>query len=206
MSIKDGLSAIAKEVIGDVQKEAEAIILAAEKEAKETLRVAKEQADKNSQAIINEAKAKAENEKRKTASVTQEELRNRLLQTKEGLIDAAFDNALIKFKEYVETKDYRVYLLKLIEEATKRIDQKNLVVQLNAKDTTWLTQEILNQLSKKSGYKLKFSKETEDFIGGCKIQTVDGKITYDSTIDGRLQELKPALRIVIARLLFGKEA
>ena len=155
MSIKDGLSAIAKEVIGDVQKEAEAIILAAEKEAKETLRVAKEQADKNSQAIISEAKAKAENEKRKIASVTEVELRNRLLQTKEDLVDAAFDKALIKFKEYVETKDYHDYLLKLIEEATKRIDQKNLVVQLNAKDKTWLTQEVLNHLSKKLRLQIK---------------------------------------------------
>ena len=59
MSIKDGLSAITNEVLGDVQKEAEAIILAAEKEAKETLKAAKEQADKNYQAIINEAKVKA---------------------------------------------------------------------------------------------------------------------------------------------------
>ena len=51
MSIKDGLLAITNEVLGDVQKEAEAIILAAENEAKETLKAAKEQADKNYQTI-----------------------------------------------------------------------------------------------------------------------------------------------------------
>ena len=45
MSIKDGLSAIANEVLGDVQKEAEAIIVSAENQAKETLKVGKEQAD-----------------------------------------------------------------------------------------------------------------------------------------------------------------
>ena len=50
MSVKDGLSAIANEVLEDVQKEAEAIILAAEKEAKETLKTAKKQADQNYQA------------------------------------------------------------------------------------------------------------------------------------------------------------
>ena len=49
MTVKDGVSAIASEVLGDVQKEAEAIILAAENEAKETLRAAKEQADQNYQ-------------------------------------------------------------------------------------------------------------------------------------------------------------
>ena len=39
MSVKSGVTAIANEVIGDVQKEAEAIIASAENEAKETLRV-----------------------------------------------------------------------------------------------------------------------------------------------------------------------
>ena len=88
----------------------------------------------------------------------------------------------------------------------KRISQKNLVVQVNAKDKTWLTQETLNSLTKKQDLELKLSEKTEDFIGGCKIQTVDGKITYDSTIDNRLQELKPALRVEVAKILFGKEA
>ena len=94
MSAKSGVVAIADEVIGDVQKEAEAIIVAAENEAKETLRVAKEQADKTYHAILSEANQKAEGEKRKIASVTEVELRNRLLQTKEDLVDEAFEKAL----------------------------------------------------------------------------------------------------------------
>ena len=44
MIVKNGISAIANDVLGDVQKEAEALILSAEKEAKATLKAAKEQA------------------------------------------------------------------------------------------------------------------------------------------------------------------
>lgn len=206
MSIKDGLSAITSEVLEDVQKEAEAIIIAAENEAKETLKAAKEQADQKYQAIINQAKTKAENERRKIASVTEVEMRNRLLQTKEDLVNTAFEKALIKLEDFVTTEKYHEYLLKLIEEVAERIGQKNLVVQVNAKDKAWLTQDILNLLSKKLHCELKLSDQTEDCVGGCKIQTVDGKITYDSTIDNRLQELKPALRVEVAKILFGKEA
>ena len=112
MSIKNGLSAIANEVLGDVQKEAEAIILAAENQAKETLKAAKEQANQNYRAIISQAKAKAEAEKRKIASVTEVEMRNRLLQTKEDLVDAAFEKALGKLQNFVETEEYHTYLLK----------------------------------------------------------------------------------------------
>ena len=205
MSIKYGLSAITSEVLEDVQKEAEAIILAAENEAKKTLKAAKEQADQNYQTIINQAKTHAENERRKITSVTEVEMRNRLLQTKEELVNTAFEKALIKLEGFVTTEKYHAYLLKLIEEVAERIGQKNLVVQVNAKDKVWLTQDILNPLSKKLHRELKLSDQTEDCFGGCKIQTVDGKITYDSTIDNRLQELKPALRVEVANILFGKE-
>jgi len=206
VSIKDGLLAITNEVLVDVQKEAQTIILNAENEAKETLKAAKEKANQNYQTIINQAKTKAESERRKVASVTEVEIRNRLLQTKEDLVDAAFKKALAKLKEFTSTKEYRDYLLRLIEKVAKQIDRKNLVIQVNAKDKTWLTKDILNRFSKKLHCELTLSGQTEEFIGGCKIQTEDGKITYDSTIYNRLQELKPNLRVEVARILFGKEA
>ncbi len=134
------------------------------------------------------------------------EIRNRLLQTKEDLVDAAFEKTLTKLEKFTETKEYMNYLLRLIEQVAKQIDRKNLVVQVNAKDKTWLTQATLNSLCKKLNCELTLSDETEEFIGGCKIETEDGKITYDSTIDNRLQELKPALRVEVAKILFEKEA
>ncbi len=206
MSIKVGLSAIANEVLGDVQKEAEDIIVSAENQAKETLKVGKEQAVQNYQTLMNQATTKAEGERRKIASVTEVEMRNRLLQTKEGLVDTAFDKALVKLKDFVTTEEYHGYLLELIKEVAGRIGQKNLVVKVNAKDTEWLTQDMLNPLSKKLHCEIKLSEQTEDFIGGCKIETADGKIAYDSTIDNRLKELKPTLRVEVAKILFEKEA
>jgi vacuolar-type H+-ATPase subunit E/Vma4 len=51
---------------------------------------------------------------------------------------------------------------------------------------------------------LKLVKSNEHFIGGCIIQTVDGKMIYNSTLDTRLQELKPTLRVEVAKILFGE--
>jgi V/A-type H+-transporting ATPase subunit E len=205
MSIKDGLSAVADEVLGDAQKEAEAIILAAENEAKQTLKAAKEQADQNYLSLMKQATAKVENERKKIASVTEVEIRNRLLETKKKLVDAVFVKALGKLEEFVTTNEYHAYLLKLMEEMAVRVTQKNLVVHVNGKDKTWLNKKILNRISKKTSRQLKLSDETEDCIGGCKIQTLDGKITYDNTIDNRLRELRPTLRGEVAKILFGEE-
>jgi V/A-type H+-transporting ATPase subunit E len=205
VSVKDGLAAIANEVLGDVQKEAEAAILAAKNEAKAALKVAKEQADQNYVTVMKEATAKVDGERRRIASVTEVEIRNRLLRAKEALVDAAFEKAVTELHHFVTTEGYHDYLLKLIEEVAGKISKKDLVVQVNAKDKAWLTQDTMNRLSKKLHRELKLSEQTEDFIGGCKIQTVDGKITYDSTIDNRLQELKPTLRVEVAKIMFGKE-
>jgi V/A-type H+-transporting ATPase subunit E len=206
IAVKDGLLAIANEVLGDVEKEAQALIQDAEEEAKNSLKKAKEQADQHYQTIVNEAKVKAEAEKQKIASLAEVEMRNSLLQRKEELVDAVFERALGKLKDFVETEQYQNYLLKLIEEAAKRIGSQNLVLYVNAKDKVWLTQDNLNRLSKKLRLELALSDRTEDCIGGCRIQTADGKITNDSTIDNRLQELKPTLRTEVAKILFGKEA
>jgi V/A-type H+-transporting ATPase subunit E len=205
LSNKSGVAAIADEVIGDVQKEAEAIISAAENQAKETLRIAKEQADQTHRQILAESKEKAEAEKRKIASVTEVDKRNRMLQSKEDLVDEAFQKALAKLKEFVKTEEYHTYLLKQIEEIAEKMDQKVLVVEVNSKDKDWLTIDLLNRASKKLHVEFKISEQTENYIGGCKLSSGDGKIVYDGTLDNRLEELKPELRAEIARQLFKEE-
>jgi V/A-type H+-transporting ATPase subunit E len=204
MTVKDGVSAIANEVLGDVQKEAEAILIAAENDAKEILKAAKEQASQTYKAIISQANSKAETEKRKIASVTEVEMRNYLLQTKEDLVDVAFEQAHEKLEHFVKTNKYHTFLLNLIKDACERIGQKKLVVQVNARDEGWLTQDMLKNLSNELNCDLMLSDKTGSYIGGCIIQTADNKVIYDVTIDNRLQELKPVLRVEIAKILFGE--
>jgi V/A-type H+/Na+-transporting ATPase subunit E len=145
---------------------------------------------------------KAEAERRKIGSVTDVDVRNRLLQTKEDLVDVAFEKAVVKLKAFVKTEKYHDYLLKLIEAVAKQVGQKDLVVELNAKDKSWLTEDMLKRLSKKLHSQLAVSDQTQDFLGGCIIQTADGKIIYDNTLDNRLQELKATLRVEVAKTLF----
>ncbi len=206
MSIKDGLLAITNEVLEDVQKEAQAIILKAENEAKQILKAAKEEADQNYQGIIMRAKSKTENERQRIASLMEVESRNRLLLTKEELVEIAFEKTTAKLAKFTKTKEYNDYLLNLIEQAAKQMNGKNLFIKVNSKDKTLLKKTALKSLSKKLDCRLTLSDKCGEFIGGCKIETEDGKITSDNTIDNRLKELKPALRVEVAKMLFGKEA
>jgi F0F1-type ATP synthase membrane subunit b/b' len=64
LSIKKGLSAIADEVLADIQKDVETQMATSKEEAKKILKTAREESDKNYQSIINQAKMNAEAEKR----------------------------------------------------------------------------------------------------------------------------------------------
>ena len=203
--VKEGLSAIASEVLGDALKEAKDIILESEREAKKILKTAKEEAEKYSLATIDQARTKGETEKLKIASLIEVEMRNRLLQAKEILVDKSFQEALDRLKDFVKTEEYNDYLLELVEKTAERIGAEKLIVRVNANDKVWLMQNNLDALSKKLGCQLKLSDQVEDCIGGCKVQTLDGKVVYDNTIENRLQELKPALRLAVAKILFKKE-
>jgi len=203
MDAKNGVSAIADEVVGAAQKEAEAVISAAENNAKETLRRAKEQADQIQQEVLSKANVKIETEKRKIASVTEVDMRNSLLQTKEDLVDVAFEKALANIKDFIASEEYHDYFLKQVADAAKKLGQKNLILQVNAKDYEWINQITLKHLSAQLHLDLKLIEKTEDYLGGCKIHTADDKIIFDATIDNKLQELKPILRVEVAKKLFG---
>lgn len=204
LSIKKGLSAIADEVLADIQKDVETQMAKSKEEAKKILKTAREESDKNYQSIINQAKMNAEAEKRRIISLTEVETRSQLLETKQLLVNQAFDEALNKLNEFVKTDDYHQYLFDLIEKATKRIRSKKLIIHVNANDKSWLTQN-LDALCRRLRLELQLSNQIENCIGGCKIETIDGRVIYDETFDNRLEELKPELRVEVAKILFGEE-
>ena len=202
LNIENGILAIANEVIGDAKKEADTIVLKAENTAKELLQRAKETADKLHQEILDQTAVKIATEKRKLSSIAEVDIRNNLLQAKESIVDAAFEKTIVKLKVFVTSQEYRHYLFNLIENAVKNFEQKTLILQINAKDREWVTQDMLNQLSDKLQIDLKLSEKSGNYLGGCKIYTVDYRISFDATLDNKLHELKPLLRVKIAKKLF----
>jgi V/A-type H+-transporting ATPase subunit E len=201
-SIKEGLSAIANEVLEDVAKEAENIVQEAEAQAKDTLKTAKENADQTYQAILNEAAVRMHAEKRRIESLAEVETRNQLLETKEALVDEVFGKALTELQELVKTEVYHDYLLRLIEEAARKIASKNLIVHLNVADKAWMTQDKLSKLSEKLQANLRIAKKPEQCLGGCRVQTPEGDVTYDNTLESRLEERRQELRLKAAKIMF----
>jgi vacuolar-type H+-ATPase subunit E/Vma4 len=202
LDVKNSVSAIATEVIGAAEKEAETVLSEAENEAKETLLTATEQADQICKEILHQANAKIASETRKIASITEVDMRNSLLQIKDDAVDEAFKNARVKLQDFAVSEKYPDYLFKTIEAVAKQLGQKSLVLHVNAKDHKWLTQHALATLSAKLQLDLRLCEKIENYVGGCKIYTVDDKIVFDATLDYKLQDLKSSLRVEVAKKMF----
>jgi V/A-type H+-transporting ATPase subunit E len=202
MNVKEGIVVIASEVLEDVQKEAESLIANAEREATKTLEKSKELADQAYLSIIKKAEATAQSEEKRIASLGDIEVRNKLLQTKEELVDKAIQKAIEKLEAFTKTDQYYNFLQKQIERVASGMNSKKLRIQVNGKDKMWLSIKKLEELSKKLGVELAIIEESPEFIGGCKIKTPDNNITYDGTIDNKIAELRLNLRSQIANMLF----
>jgi V/A-type H+-transporting ATPase subunit E len=191
-SIKQGLTAIANEILEDVKLDSEKIIRDAESKASKILRDAKE-----------EAKKKSELEKKKLESLTIIEIRNRYLKVKENYIKDVFVQAFERLKIFVESENYSSWLLVAIEKAVKEFDSTQPTIYLNPKDLKLVKNENFNRLAKK--LKINFANETLNKLGGFIIETPDGKLSLNNTFENRLESIKSDLRNEIAKILFQME-
>ena len=197
------MTSITKEILEDAEKEAEKTILRAEAEAERILERAKEEAERRYDAIIRDGKERIRVKERQMLSLFDLESKNRMLRAKEEIISEIFNEALKRLQRYTQTEDYVNCLFRLILEASGQIHSDTLMIRLNERDSKILTEEKLNEFSRKMGIKLIKSKDAADSIGGVIVMTPDGRIVIDNTFENRLRLLRDSLRVRVAEILFG---
>jgi len=196
------LTSITKEILEDAEKEAEKTILRAEAEAERILERAKEEAERRYDAIVRDGKERIRVKERQMISLFDLESKNRILRAKEEIISKVFNEVLKRLQRYTLTEDYVNCLFKLILEASGQIRSDTLIIRLNERDSKIITEEKLNEFSRKMGVKLIKSKETADSIGGVIVMTPDRRIVVDNTFENRLRLLRDSLRARVAEILF----
>ena len=95
--------------------------------------------------------------------------------------------------------DYSNLINSLLQESTKILGTTKVKVYTNAKDKD----VVQSSLSNFPGSEL--SSEIIDCIGGVKIESKDGAMKFDNTIDAKIERLKPLIRKEIASKFGVKE-
>ncbi|MGI0040670.1 MAG: V-type ATP synthase subunit E [Nitrosopumilaceae archaeon] len=125
------------------------------------------------------------------------EARNKQLLFVEESVEKVFAQAMEKLNDLVRNEDYTKLVAQLLDESVKGLGTSNVIVECNSKDKS-VVQPIL---SKFSGATL--SSNTINCLGGVIVKSKDGSMSFDNTIDARIERLKPLIRKDIA-IRFGR--
>ncbi len=142
--------------------------------------------------IISDGEKEADKIEKQIVGSSDLDVRNKQLLLLEEGVDKVFSKALDQIANTDRSEDYSNLIKTLLDEATKILGTTEVTVFTNTKDKD----VVKSILSKYSGAEL--SSETIDCLGGIKIKSKDGTMTFDNTIDARIERFKPLIRKEIA--------
>lgn len=162
-------------------------------ETQETLSKSQSKLEQEYDRIVNEGKKEADKVQKQIIGSSDLESRNKQLKMVDDSVQNVFDKAIEKIKTIKRDDKYSKLINTLLEEATETLGTKDVIVYTNSAD-----KKIVNSLlSKFPGKKL--ASETIECLGGIEIKSKDGSMSFNNTIDARLDRMKPLIRKEIAR-------
>lgn len=142
--------------------------------------------------IIDEGKKEAEKIEKQIIGSSDLESRNKQILLVEDSVQKVFEKAIEKIDSATHDNNYSKLMESLLEESTNALGTTQVTVFTNSKDK----QIIQSLLSKFSGAEL--SNDTIDCLGGVEVKSKDGSMTFNNTIDARIERMKPLIRKEIA--------
>jgi V/A-type H+/Na+-transporting ATPase subunit E len=192
-----------------VQKEAELIsqIDSAYQESLDNLESSRSKLEAERTRIVEAARKQAENLKRQIIGSARLASRNQELLTIENAENKAFEEAKKKLQASSGTDSYKDLLKQMVEESVSAIGGSNTVIIESNKNDAEIVRKAVSELrdTGKMQQQAEVSDQHTDVLGGIRIKSSDGTMTYDNTLDSRIERLKPLIRKNIARMLRGVE-
>ena len=142
--------------------------------------------------IINDGKKEADKIEKQIMGSADLEARNKQLTTVEESIAKVFSKALDEIANTERSEDYSNLIKSMLDESTKILGTTEIVVSTNSKDK----EIVQSMLSQYPGSEM--SPEPISCLGGVKVKSKDGSMTFDNTVDAKIERLKPLIRKDIA--------
>lgn len=142
--------------------------------------------------IITEGKKEAEKLQKQIIGSSDLEARNKQLVLVQESVAKVFTKAIDQIKNSNRDANYSKLISKLLSESTKILGTSNITVFTNSKDK----EVVKSELSNFSGAEL--SDKIIDCMGGVMVKSKDGSMTFDNTIDARIERMKPLIRKEVA--------
>ena len=160
----------------------------AQKTLSESLPMLEEEYEK----IISDGKKEADKIEKQIVGSADLEARNKALLVVQESAEKVLEKAKEKIANMERNSEYSSLITKLLSEATSALNTSDVIVYTNSKDKD-LVQSAVSSIS---GAEL--SSDQIDCMGGVKVTSKDGSMSFDNTLDARIELLKPLIRKDIA--------
>jgi V/A-type H+-transporting ATPase subunit E len=192
MGVDSALERTVEKILQNTEQQILASLDEAFKASQSTLSGSNSSLEQEYAKIISEGKKEAEKLEKQIVGNADLESRNKQLLLVEESIEKVFAKAIKKIQDADRNKDYAKLVSSMLQESIDAIGTSNVVIQTNSKDKP----VVESLLSKLKGAEL--SSDLIDCLGGIRVQSKDGTMKFDNTIDARLERLKPLIRKDIA--------
>ena len=154
--------------------------------------------------ILEGERKQGDNLKRQIVGSSGLSARNRQLVLIERAVNDTFEKAKTILASSNKENSYRLLMRKILKDSVMMIDSDQVIVECNKNDIELVEKAISDSFKDNNKIKIKMSDHPLNAIGGIRLTSADGSMTFDNTLDSRIERLKPLIRKSIAQMLRGE--
>jgi vacuolar-type H+-ATPase subunit E/Vma4 len=190
---------VVEDILREGRRKADEIVERAKKEAEMILNSARIRAEEEKQTKIREAEESGRVLKERTVSEAGMRARMDFLAGREKIVDGIMERVLRKFEEIGETSEYRGWLFDSAVRACFSIGAERVVLRANERDARFLKTK-LEEIAKKRGKRVAIGEPIRT-VGGVRVESGDGDVSVDETIESVVRRNTERIRKRIIELI-----
>jgi len=203
-SVEENIEALSRAMLSEAKAEAELIKADAQAKADAIRQKAQAQAAGERSAILDRARQEAERLRGQVIATTQMKARTMELDHREKLLQSVFTSALQELHAVEQWTNYQEIALNLVREALTQLNSNKMKIRADEYTQKFLTDQVLEEISKELKVHVSFGKPLDLRGTGVIVETDDGHLQFDNTLETRLSLLLNTLRSPVYRILIGE--
>jgi vacuolar-type H+-ATPase subunit E/Vma4 len=203
-TLEENIETLSQRMLNDANVEAEKILAEARAKANEIKKRGQAQADAECKAIFERAQQERERMRGQAVATTELKARNDQLEFREQLLDEVFKATGDKISTIQQWNNYDEIAIMLLKDALMHL--KNYPVQVKVDPVIWklIPEARLVQIAKDLNVEVTGFSELSQGTGVI-VETADGHLNYDNTLETRLARLQNSLRAPVFHILMGEQ-
>ncbi len=204
MRPEEDIEILSRAILKEANVDAEQIREGAKAKADAILQRAKEEAEKERKQILDQARQEAERLRSQVVANAQLKARTMELEHREKLLDRVFEAARQKLPAVQKRADYNKLAAQLLREALVQLKATKARIQVDDATRKTLANGTLEELSRELNAEIELGDPLEEG-SGVVVDTADGHLHFDNTLETRLRRLQSSLRSAVYHVLMGEK-